>query len=309
MVEMYRAIWMHTRERQVLLIVLSLVLASLAAAPLELQKDIINHIVSDESVPVLVWLSLGFLAVTAVSAGLKMAVQYLSSSLGEDVIRQIRQEISKLLVKGHDDPERQPKTGTAVTMISAEAEQIGVFAGDAITLPLLQLGTLLTVVIYISAQSVILGLITACVVLPQGLLTLLTQRRINGLVRQRIAALRAGTDRLAASDLAVFDAETSACFDRIYEARCGIFRIKLTTKFAMNLLNAMGMSAILLIGGTYVIQGLTDVGTITVALTALTRAVQPWRELLMFFRRAAMVRVRFEVLRDTFPGSFPPARA
>lgn len=316
MIEFYRAIWAFSWKRQIVLIALSIALSLLAAAPLELQKDIINHVVEDTDAQVLLWLALGFMAVTALSAGLKLVIQFISASLGEDTIREIRNRIYGRLVEFHgmgSDPSEPtaPGTGTAVTMISSEAEQIGVFAGDSITLPLLQLGTLLTVLVYIAAQSAILGIIVAAVVIPQGLATFLTQSRINALVRARVAALREGTDRIARSDLQAIEQETEACFDRIYEARVGIFRVKLTTKFVMNLLNGAGMTAILLIGGWYVIQGVTDVGTITVAMTGLARAVQPWRDLMMFYRRAGMVLVRYEVLRDTFPHTIPnrPAAA
>lgn len=309
MLKMYLAIWNHTARRQVLLIILSVLLALLSAAPLEIQKDMINHMVGETDFDALWWLAGAFLGVMALSSGLKLAVQYASAALGEDVIRVIRNRIYQRLVESRGSSDEGPGTGTSVTMISSEAEQIGVFAGDSFTLPLLQLGTLLTVVVYISAQSLILGLITAAVVIPQGLLTIFTQGWINSRVRERVANLREGTDRIAQSDLSRVEPEPGECFDRIYEARCGIFRIKLSTKFLMNLLNGAGMSAILLIGGYFVMQGRTDVGTVTVALTGLAKAVQPWRELLMFYRRASMVRVRYEVLISTFPQAIEPEAA
>lgn len=301
MLEMYRVIWARTGRRQIVLIVMSLALSLLAAAPLELQKNIINHLVDGTDFSLLAWMAAGFLGVMALSSALKLAVQYYSAALGEDVIRFIRDRIYHRLVDARGQAIEGPGTGTAVTMISSEAEQIGVFAGDAVTQPLVQIGTLLTVVVYIGAQSATLGLITAAVVLPQGVLTMATQGWINSRVRERIANLRAGTDRIATSDLSRVETEALDCFDRIYEARCGIFRIKLSTKFVMNLLNGVGMAAILLLGGRAVMEGRIDIGTITVALTALNKAVQPWRELLMFYRRAGMVQVRFEVLRSTFP--------
>lgn len=301
MLAMYRAIWRLTLRRQLFLIVLSVALAGLAAVPLELQKDIINHVVGEQDFSVLLWLTLGYLAVTALSAGLKFAVEYTSGALGEAVIREIRGRIYGALVRSKTADVHGPETGTSVTMISAEAEQIGSFAGEAIANPLVRIGTLLTVITYIAAQSWILGAITAAVVIPQGLIALLTQSSINARVKARVAALRDGTDRIARSDLTEIEAETTDCFDRIFEARCAIFRIKLSTKFAMNLLTGLGTATILLLGGQRVMEGAIDVGTITVALTALTRTVQPWRELVMFYRKASMVRVRFEILRTTFP--------
>jgi len=311
MLEFYRRIWRITGRRQLLLIALSVALSGLAAAPLELQKDIINHVVYDTSVRVLVWLCLGYLAVSAVSAGLKWAVEYHSALLGERSIRWFREHIYRRTVETRGHGGAGAKSGTTVTMISSEAEEVGRFAGEAIAMPLVRVGTLLTVLVYILSQSVILGTITALVVLPQGLLAVLTQSAINTRVRERVAALRASTDRITESDLAAVETAVEADFARIYEARQGIYWIKLSTKFVMNMIAGAGSAAILLIGGHFVMQGRIDVGTIVVALTALGRAVQPWRELVMFYRRASMVLVRFRILEDTFgpTGAAPAGRA
>ncbi len=303
MLEFYATIWRTTSGSQLLLIVLSVALAGLAAAPLELQKDIINHVVEYENYTVLVWLCLGYLGVSAITAGLKWAVEYRSALLGESCIRLIRNRIYEDIVATRHQGVEDVKGGTTVTMIASEAEEVGRFAGEAIAMPLVRIGTLFTVLVYILSQSATLGLITACVVLPQGLVAVFTQRAINVRVRERVSALRASTDRMSDSDLAEIDAEIEAGFERIYEARRSIFWIKLSTKFVMNMINGAGTAAILLIGGYYVMEGQIDVGTIVVALTALGRAVQPWRELVMFYRRASMVLVRFEILRSTFPNA------
>lgn len=298
MLGMYATIVGKTWRQQIGIIVLSLALSALAAAPLEIQKTVINHLVAGGEPEVLLWLALGYLAVSALSAGLKFAVEYLSAALGERTIRNIRTRIYEAMAEGG---EGRPGRGTAVTMIATEAEQIGSFVGEAIANPLVRAGTLATVIAYIASQSAVLGLITAAVVLPQGLLTLLTQGALNARVRQRTGLLREASDRISASELDGPDPGITERFDGIFEARTGIFRIKLSTKLAMNVMTGMGLTAILFLGGMAVIEGRIDVGTIAVAITALTRTVQPWRELVMFYRKASMMRVRYEMLRESFP--------
>ncbi|MGF1445674.1 MAG: ABC transporter transmembrane domain-containing protein [Pikeienuella sp.] len=297
MTALYRALWKVTARKQVLLIVLSILLSGLAAAPLELQKDIINHLVDLGAVSTLVWLALGFVAVTALSAGLKFAVEYRSAMLGEATIRLVRERIYRTAAaQPADDTGLQG--GTLATMVSSEAEELGRFAGEAVATPLVRVGTLLTVLAYIAAQSWVLGLITALVVIPQGLIAVLTQPQINLRVKRRVAALRTGTDLIAGDPAGATEARVIGAFGEIFEARRGIYRIKLSTKFLMNLLSGLGSATILLLGGYYVIKGQSDVGTIVVALTGLGRAVQPWRELVMFYRRASMIGVRYEMLVD-----------
>ncbi len=47
MFRLYTAIWRVSAGRQIILILLSLAVAALAAAPLEFQRDIVNHLTSD----------------------------------------------------------------------------------------------------------------------------------------------------------------------------------------------------------------------------------------------------------------------
>ena len=44
------------------------------------------------------------------------------------------------------------------------------------------------------------------------------------------------------------------------------------------------------------LNGQSDVGTVTASLTGLARIDGPWRELISFFRKASTVRVRYAML-------------
>jgi hypothetical protein len=61
-----------------------------------------------------------------------------------------------------------PKKGTLVTMLAAEAESVGSFAGSAFASPLMALGTLVSVIAFILASQPWLGMLALAVVVPQA---------------------------------------------------------------------------------------------------------------------------------------------
>ena len=157
MLQLYLAIWRASAGRQIILIVLSLAVAALAAVPLEFQRDIINHLTSDDvGTERLILLGLGMMGVILLSLGLKWVLGYRAGTLGEDLIRMIRQ---RLLWRSTDLNEsgETVRKGTMSTAISAEAEELGKFAGGAFSDPVVQIGTLISVIGYISSTQPGLG--------------------------------------------------------------------------------------------------------------------------------------------------------
>ncbi|MGI9402392.1 MAG: ABC transporter transmembrane domain-containing protein [Rhizobiaceae bacterium] len=294
MAELYRRIWKVTGRQQFILIVLSLMVAVLAAVPLQFQKDIINGLSDGMDQHRLLMLCAGYLAVLALSSSLKFAMNYRSSILSESVIKRIRNVIysDNLGPDTNTDKER----GTLVTMIAAEAEEVGNFAGEAIASPLLQVGTLASVVFFVAVSQPYLGLFIIGVIIPQAFLVLTLQKYINGRIAQRVKILRHSTGLISAQKVKETQQAVLDDFDEIYEKRREIFKLKLSMKFAINLIQGVGTVGILLIGGLMFMDGKTDIGTVVASLSALTRVNDPWRALIAFYRKLSMVRVKFDLL-------------
>lgn len=297
MKELYGAIWRVTGRQQVLLIVLSLLISVLAAAPLKFQQLVINGLVYGGDVRSLVWLSAGFLGVVLASATLKFALKYHLSIIGERVILLIRERLYTIYVADAAAGAAElPRRGTLVTMLSAEAEAVGAFAGAAIATPLMQIGTLASVLIFIVASQPWLGLLALAVVVPQAAVVVALQSRINRRVRERVQALRDASDRFSDSDLAQVDEAVVADFRDVFEIRKRIFLLKLSSKFALSALSAIGVVGVLFLGGWLVLHGRSDVGTVVASLTGLSRIEGPWRDLVAFFRSASTIRVKYAML-------------
>lgn len=297
--ELYKRIWNVTGREQILLIVLSLVVAGLAAAPLQFQKDIINGLGATMDERHLVTLCAGYLGVLALSSALKFVLRYRSSILSEAVIRRVRETVYRNLAG--DEAWAGDKRGTMVTMIAAEAEEVGQFAGGAIASPLLQLGTLISVVVYIATTQPLLGLFLVAVVVPQAVIVLMLQKRVNDRVGRRVKILRRATGAITAEKVGQIGQDVLDDFDEIYETRRQVFRLKLSIKLVLNIINGLGTVGILMIGGFLVIDGKSDIGSVVAALSAMTRIMEPWKELITFYRDLSAVRVKFELLLTAQP--------
>ncbi len=162
MIELYRTIWRVTGRQQALLIALSLLISVLAAAPLKFQQLVINGLVYGGDVRSLGWLCGGFLGVVLLSAALKFALNYRLAIVGERIVMLIRERLYANYVSDAGEGTADlPRRGTLGTMLSAEAEAVGAFAGAAIATPLMQISTLISVIVFILASQPWLGLIAS----------------------------------------------------------------------------------------------------------------------------------------------------
>src|SRR5215831_13253630 len=91
--ELYAYVWWSSASRQIVLIILAIIAAVLATAPLELQRHIINTLAGHETAEHLAWLCGGYLIAALGIGGLKFIVNIRSSGLGESMIRSLREEI------------------------------------------------------------------------------------------------------------------------------------------------------------------------------------------------------------------------
>ena len=231
------------------------------------------------------------------SAALKFVLGLRLSVVGERVVLMIRERLyANHVGDAARDPAGAPQRGTLVTMLAAEAEAVGSFAGSAISSPVVQIGTLISVIGFIVASQPWLGLLALIVVVPQAAIVLGIQSRINLRVRERVQALRDASDRISTSNLARVEDEVVADFRAIYQTRRRIFLLKLSSKFALGAISAVGKVGILFLGGWLVLEGRSDVGTVVASLTGLIRIEGPWRDLVSFFRTASTVRVKYAML-------------
>jgi ABC-type multidrug transport system fused ATPase/permease subunit len=308
--EFYDYVWRSSASQQIVLIVLAIMAAVLAAAPLELQRHIINTLAGHEKPERLAWLCGGYLIAALSISGLKYTVNIKSAGLGESMIQSLREEIfsnSRSSVNPDENlgESAKDKTGTVVTMISAEAEAVGKFVGDCISTPIIQAGTLLSVLSYMLYTEPLLGLVVLGIAVPQVVIVPLVQRRINVQVRERARTLRHAGDlivedmRDTGGSVSSLHSEIGKSFATIHNVRVRVFRLKFGVKFLVSALQSLGVFALLFAGGIMVLNGKTEIGIVVAFISGLDRVLDPWRELIAFLRSTSTARVQFDLIEGT----------
>ena len=139
--ELYAYVWRSSASQQIVLIILAIIAAVLATAPLELQRHIINTLAGHEKVENLALLCSGYLIAVLSIGGLKYIVNIRSAGLGEFMIRSLREAVLRsaspsINPDATPDESRKDKSGALVTTISNQAEAVGKFVGDCISTPI-----------------------------------------------------------------------------------------------------------------------------------------------------------------------------
>jgi ABC-type multidrug transport system fused ATPase/permease subunit len=240
--ELYAYVWRSSASQQIILIILAIIAAVLATAPLELQRHIINTLAGHEQFERLGWLCGGYLIATLVIGGLKYIVNIKSAGLGEFTIRSLREEVlhsssSSANPDATPDETRKNRSGALVTTISSQAEAVGKFVGDCISTPIVQAGTLLSVLSYMLYTEPRLGVIVLSIAVPQLFVVPMIQRRINVHVRERSHTLVHAGDLMVepalrqVSSAGSLGIQISKAFETIYLARVSVFKLKFGLKF------------------------------------------------------------------------------
>ncbi len=287
---LYRYVWRVSAPQQVRLAVLAVCLFPLNMAPLELQRLMVNEAIENGEFRALAWLGAAYLAVIVLHAALKYVFRVYQSSVGEGVIRVLRWRIT-----GNG----RQSAGSQVALAASESEQVGGFVGEAVSVPLLQSGILVTVLGYMAWLQPVMALVAVASIIPSIVLTPILQARINRHIDSRVRLMRRvgdlyTDDREHAARSA--DERADAWVERIYSRRIRIFLLKFLLKGVNNLIGAAGPLGILMVGGYFVINGATEVGTIVAFLSGFERLTSPARELLNFYRRVSQVNTQFRLL-------------
>ena len=239
--------------------------------PLKFQQLAINSLVEHGDVRQLAWLCAGFLAAVLLSAAVKFLLGLRLSVVGERVVRMIRERLYANQVGRRRPRPAGARTSAArwSTMLAAEAEVVGSFAGAAISSPVVQIGTLVSVIGFIALSQPWLGAPGAGRGGAAGGDRRWASRTASTARARAGAVLRDASDRISASDLARVEDEVLADFRAVYETRRRIFLLKLSSKFALGAISALGKVGILFLGGWLVLEGRSDVGTVVASLTGL----------------------------------------
>lgn len=283
-----------TGRHQMGLAALSIAVFLLSAAPLELQRRIVNTIVEHGALATLLWLAAAYAGVALAEQALKLVLNVYRGWVAESTVRSLRTTAGETSeAAGRASP---TDTGIEVAVILEEVEPIGGFTGISVSEPLLQGGILVSVIGYMLYLDAELTLIALGFFLPQLVFVPLLQRAINRRAQSRILTKRglSGDIVKAASD-DVGWSWAQEPISRVFTLNMGIYKLKYTMNLLMNLMHHSAVAVALGVGGWFALEGRVEVGTVVAIVGGMGKLNDPWGDLVNWARELSVVEVKYRL--------------
>jgi ABC-type multidrug transport system fused ATPase/permease subunit len=293
-------IWKASARHQLGLCLLSVTVFLLSAVPLELQRRIVNDAIGKGALDAILWLALAYAALALTEGGVKLWLNVYRSWVSERAVRYLRHAIGALTQRVLAADQRAQAEGVEISMMLSESEPIGGFVGISISEPLLQGGILLSVFGYLAWLEPWMALLSVAVFSPQLVFVPLMQRAINQRAAERIRTLREVSGEIVGAGdagTAAF-AVQNANIDHVFRLNMGIFKLKFTMNFLMNLMHHLGVATALGVGGWYAAKGQIEVGTVVAFVSGLAKVNDPWGDIVNWFREMTVVGMRYRLVAD-----------
>ncbi|MBY6142137.1 ABC transporter ATP-binding protein [Leisingera daeponensis] len=284
-----------TGQHQTVLVLLSLTAMPILYLTLELPKQIVNRVFEggdaavtllgfDVSQISLLFLLCGAYLVAITLNGLnKYCLNIRKGRVAESFVRRLRLAIYRQWRQ--DQPaERQP---AIMPVLGPEVEPVGGFASELLTVPLLQGGTLATILLFMFVQDPILAAAALTVLPLQLIIVPRLQRRVNTVSRKQIREMRLlGTHLdLQMRSLGQGARPVARGFRQLQDLRLQIHRLKFLAKAINNFLTALTPFLFYSLGGYFVLQERVSLGALLAMLSAHKEFSSPLKDLFRFYRK------------------------
>lgn len=314
---LFRTVLRYSRRQQVLMILLSLLAMPILYLTLELPKQIVNNALNADRFPLEVWgyafdqvtllMILSGLYLLAISLnGLnKYVLNVFKGYVAERFLRRFR----LMVYRAWRCAPKAQQQSEIIPILAQEVEPIGGFAADVFTLPVLQGGTLATILLFMFIQDLVLG-VAALTVLPVQLVLLpKLQRRVNAFSRVRIKEVRELgrhlNDQLHGGEGSSEFAKVRASFQGLEQVRRRIFVLKFFIKGLNNFLTALTPFLFYSLGGYFVIEGRISLGALVAVLAAHKDFSAPLKELFRYYQTLEDTRIRYQEITLFFSQAIP----
>jgi len=286
---------------QILILVMTVAVFFIELVPLELQRRIVNDLAKDRAYSAVLTLCLVYAGVVLVHGTTKLFMNIYRGWVGETAVRDLRRRVQAWVGITQSDPEA---AGLEISLIVAEVEPVGAFVGDCLSEPVLQGGVLLSVLAYMIHIDVWMAMGAIGLFVPQLVFVPIMQRAIIRRTTSRIRALRGLSVSIASSGgpAASQDAKNLARVDRVFVLDMGIFKLKFSLNFLMNLCNHLQIVCALAIGGWLVYSDQLEIGGVVAFISGVGRLNDPWGDLVNYFRDASVANAKYRLIAGVLNG-------
>jgi ABC-type multidrug transport system fused ATPase/permease subunit len=289
----YRYVLTTSGLHQLALLILTGGVALLEVVPLELQRRIVNDLVKHSPYSWVIWLCAGYAGVVLVQGGSKLVLNIYRGWVGERAKRDLRHRVHTIVEVPHAATPAAEAQGITISMIVAEVEPIGGFVGESVSEPLLQAGIMGSVFAYLIHLDPWMALAAFGLFVPQLIFVPLLQAAVNRRTGARIRVLRQLGIAMIDRTIGIEDERR---IDQAFALDMGIFKIKFTMNFLMNLCNHLQRVSALLIGGWWVYTDHLEIGGVVAFIAGISRLNDPWGDLVNYFRDVNVTQVKYRLL-------------
>lgn len=324
----YKYILRHSKKQQIILTLLAFASFPFLYYYLELPKIIIDQAIQAKDIvfPVEVmgleidqkaFLYVAvciFLLLVVINQCFKYVINVYQGITGERMLRRLRYELYSRILRFPLPTFRKKSSGEIIPMITAEVEPLGGFIGEAFALPAFQGGYLLVIMSFLLIQNVYMALAAIALYPAQAYFIPKLQKKVNLLGKERVRLVRTLSDQIgetvnAVQEIHVHDgsnlmrAQFTRQLGKIFNVRYRIYLLKFIIKFLNNFIQQLGPFFFYALGGTMVINGTLEIGTLVAAITAHKEMAAPWKELLSYYQRREDARIKYEQVVEQFEPS------
>ena len=315
-------VWKYSARQQLVLVAITLLYFPTLYILLEIPKILVNSVISGPGSfkiaefdlspeSVLILLTLVYLLLYLFNASLKLIINIRKGVIGERLIRRLRYLLMDRLLRFPIQRFRVVSQGELISQINSEAEPLAGYVSEAVTLPLFQGGTMLTVLFFMFVQSVWLGLAAVALIPLQILIVPRMQRRVNALNHERVRSVRVFSDYIGetvsgAQAIRIHGVQRyvlsgfSMQLNRYFSIRLKLYKQKYLIKFVTNFINQLTPILFYMIGGILVLRGHITIGALVAAIAGHKDMVSPWKELLKYYQIQQDAKIKYEQLIDRF---------
>jgi ABC-type bacteriocin/lantibiotic exporter with double-glycine peptidase domain len=296
----YRYVLETSGWHQLCLIILTVAVFLLEIVPLELQRRIVDDVVKQRDFSWVVALAAVYAGTVLAQGGTKLVLNIYRSWIGERATRDLRRRVHALVSSNSPASSTPEAEGVQASMIVAEVESIGGFVGGSVSEPLLQGGILCSVLGYMIHVDFWMAATAFALFVPQFVFVPLMQGAMNRRTRTRVRIIR----RLSVSVVEgsnsddASDRTDNEGIQEVFELNMGIFKLKFSMNFLMNLSTQLQIIGALLVGGWAVYAQRLEIGGVVAFISGIGRITDPWGDLVNYFRDVNITQVKFALVRD-----------
>ncbi len=290
----YWAFGGNLKLQLILLLVIILVVFA-RVLPLEMQKRIVNDSIALRNLEGLIVYCAIYLAAITAAGGLKLAINYLQTLIGERAMSTMRQELYDHIIHLPLSFFRTTQPGMVVSSLITELSSAGNFAGMAFAVPVTNVLTLLAFAGYLMWLNARLAVATL-LIYPAVLFILpRLQKKANMANKVRVDLSRTTSSQIAESISGIHEVQVHGAYsqeNRKFEGlteqlkntriRWSLFRFAIKT--ANNYFVGIGPFIIFIFGGYLVMHGQLELGAMVAFLSAQEKLYDPWGELIDFYQ-------------------------